>query len=100
MKNNVALFSRLFIACQNQEGNLDEFFSNENQAFLPSITHNARLRSGNKSELLKYFEKSCPGCTKTDICEGNTDMIIIDGSAFIHAVRPEYHLYIHTSIKR
>jgi len=37
LKNNVDLFSRLYIGCQNRDGNLDEFFQHENQACPPAL---------------------------------------------------------------
>ena len=35
LKSDVQLFSRLYIACQTRDGNLDDFFSHENQSFPP-----------------------------------------------------------------
>ena len=37
MKNDVGLFSRLYIGCQNRDSNLEEFFQHENQACLYSL---------------------------------------------------------------
>jgi len=34
LKNDVQLFSRLYIACQTREENLDDFFRHENQLYL------------------------------------------------------------------
>ena len=36
LKQDMQLFSRLYIACQSRDGNLDEFFQHENQACPPS----------------------------------------------------------------
>ena len=44
VKSNVALFSRLFIACQLRESDLETFFQHENQAFPPSLSENGHLR--------------------------------------------------------
>jgi hypothetical protein len=33
LKSDVGLFSRLYIGCQTRDGNLEEFFHHENQAF-------------------------------------------------------------------
>jgi len=38
LKNDVGLFSRLYIGCQNRDVNLEEFFQQENQAFPPTIS--------------------------------------------------------------
>ena len=51
-RNDAALFSRLFIACQNRDGDLEQFFSHENQAAPPSLSENGILRPvKNKSGL-------------------------------------------------
>ena len=56
LKNDVSLFSRLFIACQNRDGDLDDFFRYYNQEFPhASISQYNDLRSGNKADLLKYL---------------------------------------------
>ena len=36
MKSDMQLFSRLYIACQTHDGNLDEFFRHANQSCPPS----------------------------------------------------------------
>ena len=43
-KCNVSLFSRLFIACQTREGDLENFFSHENRSSPPSLSENGELR--------------------------------------------------------
>lgn len=49
-RSDAALYSRLFIACQNRDGDLDEFFSHENQGSPPSLSENGCLRPAkNKS---------------------------------------------------
>ena len=46
------LFSRLYIACQTHNGDLDEFFRYEDQRFPPSLSQHGTLRFGTKSDLL------------------------------------------------
>ena len=46
LKDDVSLFSRLFIACQAREGDLEEFFSHENQVSPPSLSVSGKLRLG------------------------------------------------------
>ena len=49
-RSDAALYSRLFIACQNRDGDLDKFFSHENQGAPPSLSDNGNLRPAkNKS---------------------------------------------------
>ena len=44
MKNNVGFFSRLSIACQTINSDLDTFFAYENQATPPSLSENGSLK--------------------------------------------------------
>ena len=83
-KSNVGLFSRLFIACQTRDGDLETFFAHENQPNLPSLSENGTLKlPKKKSEIL-----NCVGCDK-DISEcPDVDAKIIDGAAIINMLRP------------
>jgi hypothetical protein len=38
LKNDMQLFSRLFVSCQTRVCNLEEFFRHENQPFPPSLS--------------------------------------------------------------
>ena len=46
LKSDCPLFSRLYIACQAREGNLEEFSRHENQPFPPSLSVSGKLRHG------------------------------------------------------
>ncbi|CAC5355831.1 unnamed protein product [Mytilus coruscus] len=46
LKGNCSLFSRLYIACQSRDGNLDDFFRHENHAFPPSLSQNGTILLG------------------------------------------------------
>ena len=52
LKSDLALFARLYMACQTRGGNLQEFFRHENQPWPPSLAHLGDLRSGNKAGLV------------------------------------------------
>ena len=58
LKDDCALFSRLHIACQSREGNLQEFSKHENHPWPPSLEQVSRLREGQKSDLVKCMEKT------------------------------------------
>ena len=45
VRNDCKLFSKLYIGCENRDGNLNEFFSHENQACPPSISDAGQLPS-------------------------------------------------------
>ena len=56
-KNNVTLCSRMYISCQTREGNLKNFFSQENQTKPPSLSENGHLRPAkSKSSIIKCIE--------------------------------------------
>lgn len=50
LKDDCSLFSRLYIACQSREGDLQDFFKHENQS--PSLSQHGQLRQGNKAQLV------------------------------------------------
>ncbi len=52
LRSDVSLFSRLYIACQSRDGDLEKFFHHENQACPPSISQNGKLRLGSKCHTL------------------------------------------------
>ena len=54
LANNVSLFAQLYVAMQSRDGDLNEFFSHEVQAFPPYLSDLGNLYlPGTKSELLK-----------------------------------------------
>ena len=58
LKEDCSLFSRLYIACQVRDGNLEEFFQYENQPWPPSLAKLGELRDGQKADLLKCLPES------------------------------------------
>jgi hypothetical protein len=53
LKEDCSLFSRLYIASQTRDGNLEEFFTYENQPWSPSVSELGQLRGGQKADPLK-----------------------------------------------
>ena len=84
LKNDVNLFSRLYIECQNRDGNLDEFFQHENQAFPPSLSDGGGIRLGVKSDLLTCLEDFSQPRTEVP----PTSCIVLDGAVIIHLLKP------------
>ena len=74
--NDHQLFSRLYIACQMRDGDLDSFFQHENQSFPPAISENGEIRFGTKSDLL-----TCLATSSNTVA--NVDAIIVDGAAIV-----------------
>ncbi len=56
LKNDCNLFSRLYIACQMRDGDLDTFFKHENQNSPPSLSLGGKLRCGTKADLLHCIQ--------------------------------------------
>ncbi|VDI04846.1 Hypothetical predicted protein [Mytilus galloprovincialis] len=85
LKSNCSLFSRLYIACQSRDGNLDDFFRHENHAFPPSLSQNGTIRLGTKADLLsKCLERLTP---PTDV-KPVVSSVILDGSAVVNMLKP------------
>ena len=84
VKNDCALFSRLYIGCQTRNGNIDEFFSHENQATPPALSEGNSLRFGCKSDLLPCLEGFCSTADQLP----NYSAIMLDGAALVNMWRP------------
>lgn len=84
MKSDVQLFSRMYIACQSRDGNLDNFFEHENHPWPPSIADNDVMRFENKAELLMCLEPLVPKVQDTP----EVEVKILDGAALIQMLNP------------
>lgn len=94
-KSDAALFSKLYIACQHRQGDMDEFFKHENQPFPPSLSETGNLRPVVKSELLQCLEQNeddeeYENETSAKEMEGPTDCTasFLDGPAVVQMIRP------------
>ena len=85
LKSDCALFSRLYFGCQSRGGDLDAFFSHENQPFPPSLSENGQLRFGKKSDLLAYIENDCV----TSLSRPNVQYIVLDGAVIVQMLTAE-----------
>ena len=50
------LFSRLYVASQFRDVNLNDYFSNENQPCPPSVSARGKLKLGTKSDIVRCIE--------------------------------------------
>ena len=73
LKKSCQLFSRLYIACQVRDGNLDEFFSHENGSYPPSISINGDLTPGSKLDLFHCLEKLNKEAATDNMTSDNND---------------------------
>ena len=85
LKNDCRLFSRLYIACQSRDGDLNGFFSHENQPTPPALSQNGLMKLGNKSSLLPILEEMATACKDGP----EVDVLIIDGSMAVQMLQPK-----------
>ena len=79
LKDDVALFSQLYIAMQHREGDMNTFFMHENHPYPPSLSDRGKLRLGKKSDLLTVLTQ------KTQHEPPSTfDVKLLDGTAVLH----------------
>ena len=86
LKEGCALFSRLYIACQNRDGNLDEFFKFENQPWPPSLSQMGQLRGGNKADLVTCLTDAC---SQTMEQPTQVDATVLDGAVIVLMLQPK-----------
>ena len=67
---------RLYIACQNRDGNIEDFFKFENQPWPPSPSQVGELREGTKADLVKCFSDA----SSQTLEQLSVDTIILDGA--------------------
>ena len=84
LKSDCTLFSRLYIATQTRDGDLDNFFKHENHAYPPSLPLLGKLRFGTKSDLVQCLKKLCTSCGEAPVA----NVIILDGAAIINMLKP------------
>ena len=80
LKSDRSLFSRLYVASQFRDGNLDDFFSHENQPCPPSLSDRWKLKLGNKSDIVRCLEEA--------IEEQDVEVVVLDGPAIVHMMKP------------
>ena len=74
------------MSCQVRDGDLDEFFRHENQAYPPSLSQFGQLRHGSKSDLLNPLDKMSEFETESP----NVDANILDGAAIVNMLKPRF----------
>jgi hypothetical protein len=86
-KDDINLFSRMYISCQNREGDMDTFFSHENHAWPPSLAENGEMRGAEaKSEILTQLE---PVADAQLLSPDDVQVKIIDGAALVQGLEPK-----------
>lgn len=84
LQSNLNLFAQLYVALQNREGDMREFFSHEVQSFPPALSEfgNLRLPSA-KSDLLKCLQPNSYGHTDSPT---QFDCKVLDGAVIVHCL--------------
>ena len=75
LKEGCALFSRLYIACQNCDGNLEVFFKFENQPWLPLLLQMGQLQADLATCLSHSFSQA--------VEQPSVDAIPLDGATVV-----------------
>ena len=84
MKSDCNLFSRLYLACQARDGDVDQFFSHENHACPPSLSKRGKLRLGSKADLMPCLEVE----TAAPEASPRVDSKFLDGAAVVQMLNP------------
>ena len=84
LKNDVALFARLYIGCQTRDGNLEEFFRHENQQCPPALSDGGRLYLGSNSDLLVCLE----GHAEPQSEAPTVTAVVLDGAVIVQMLKP------------
>ena len=86
LKSDNRLFSEMYIATQQRQRDMTEFFSHENSCFPPALAKEGHLREGTKSDLLECLQRLC------DISGGaapNVEAKVLDGSVTVKLLCPK-----------
>ena len=86
LKNDCSLFSRLSIASQMRDGDLDDFFAHENQACPPALSQMGKTRLGKNSDLVECLEDMIP--PQENVASPHVQVIILDGAAITNMLAP------------
>ena len=93
LKSDCNLFSRLYVSCQTRDGDLDQFFTHENQAAPPSLSLGSKMRLGNKADLLHCLESVVPDSPASHEADyvpdiAVVDAVFLDAAAIIQILSP------------
>ena len=83
-RSDSELFSRLYIACQTRDGDLEQFFKHENSAHPPALSQNGQIRFGSKSDLLRPLEQ----LVEPKSHPPQVSSVILDGAAVVQMLNP------------
>ena len=79
LKDDVALFSLLYIVRQHRQGDIETFFKHENHPYPPSLSERGKLRQGKRPDLIDILMQN----TQTEP-PSLFDAKVLDGAAVVH----------------
>ena len=85
LKSNRNFFSRLFVASQLRDGNLNDYFSHKYQPCPPSLSARGKLKLGTKSDIVRCLEDAPE---KQDDITPSVDVVMLDGPAMLCVLKP------------
>jgi hypothetical protein len=92
-KQDINLFSRMYVSCQNRDGDVGNFFRHENHAWPPSLAEDGNMRtSENKSDLLAQLEPLVE--LRRQVPE--IDVAVVDGAALVQSHNPKNYKTVKT----
>ena len=77
-------FTLVYISSQTRHGNLDQFFTHENQTAPPSLSLGGKLRLGTKGDILHCLEKETPRPARAPVVNGK----YLDDAAIVQRLNP------------
>ena len=87
-KEDINLFSRMYVACQNRDGDMETFFSHENHAWPPSLAENGIMRPAeSKSAILTQLEP----LAEPHLLAPEVEVKVVDGAALVQSLDPKFH---------
>ena len=100
LKNDVRIFSQLFIVTQTRDGDLDTFFSNEKSGNPPSLACDGKIRSGVKADILTCLKMSTTTESSVAANTSKTHSMCTPDSNDIGSAEPEGMQIILTVSKK
>ena len=85
LKSDRNLFSRLFVASQFFDGNLNDYFSHKNQPCPPPLSTRGKLKLGTKSDIVRCLEDAPE---KQDDITPSVGVIMLDGPVMLCVLKP------------
>ena len=95
-KEDINLFSRMYVACQNRDGDMETFFSHENHAWPPSLAENGIMRlAESKSAILTQFEP----LAEPHLLAPEVEVKVVDAAALVQSLDAKFHKKISRPLK-